>query len=68
MGVLGHYLIFNLHGTFFSYSPDGRSKRIWPAGQSATALARAIYPNSLGVFFASSNIVGNQSHFPGLFS
>jgi len=63
--VLGHYLIFNLHGTFFSYSPHGGSKRIWPAGRSATAFARAIYPDSFGVYFAPSNIVGNQSHFLG---
>jgi hypothetical protein len=65
--VLGHYLIFNLHGTFFSYSPDGGSKRIWPAGRSATAFGRAIYPDSSGIFFAPSNIVDNQSHLPDLF-
>jgi hypothetical protein len=43
------------------------SKRIWPAGRSATAFGRAIYPDSSGLFFAPSNIVDNQSHLPDLF-
>jgi hypothetical protein len=45
----------------------GGSKRIWPAGRSATAFGRAIYPDSSGLFFAPSNIVDNQSHLPDLF-
>jgi hypothetical protein len=63
--VLAHYLIFNLHGTFFSYSPDGGSRRIWPAGNSATALARAIKPGSLvtGVFFTPANVAASSQHF-----
>jgi hypothetical protein len=60
--VLTHYLIFNLHGTFFSYSPDGGSKRIWPAGNSATAFARATKPGSLvnGVFFTPANVAASN--------
>jgi hypothetical protein len=52
--VLGYYLIFNLHGTFFAYSPNGGSRRIWPAGKSPTAFARATFPGSSvsGIFFA----------------
>jgi hypothetical protein len=63
--VLAHYLLFNLHGTFFSYSPDGGSRRIWPAGNSATALARAIKPGSLvtGVFFTPANVAASNQHF-----
>jgi hypothetical protein len=57
--VLGHYLIFNLHGTFFCYSPDGGSRRIWPVGRSATAFARATTLHSLvtDIFFGPSRIV-----------
>ena len=41
-----HYLVFKLHRTYFCYSaPDG-SRRIWPANESPTALARAIAPGS----------------------
>lgn len=40
-----HYLVFNLHHTFFCYSADDGSRRIWPAGTSPTALARAISPS-----------------------
>jgi hypothetical protein len=59
--VVARYLIFNLHGTFFSYSPDGGSKRIWPVGRSAGAFARAASPGSFvtGVFFTPANVVGN---------
>jgi hypothetical protein len=67
--VLGHYLIFNLHGTFFSYAPDGGSRRIWPAGTSPTAFARATHPGSavIGIFFAPSSIIAsNYSHSQAL--
>lgn len=39
-----HYLVFNLHHTFFCYSAEDGSRRIWPAGTSPAALARAISP------------------------
>lgn len=41
-----YYLVFNLHHTFFCYSARDGSQRIWPAGTSAAALARAISPSS----------------------
>jgi hypothetical protein len=58
--VVARYLIFNLHGTFFSYSPEGGSKRIWPAGRSAGAFARATSSGTFvtGVFFAPGDVVG----------
>ena len=40
-----HYLVFNLHHTFFCYSAEDGSRRIWPAGTSPAALARAIAPS-----------------------
>jgi hypothetical protein len=60
--VVARYLVFNLHGTFFSYSPEGGSKRIWPAGRSAGAFARATSPGTFvtGVFFTPANVVGNN--------
>jgi hypothetical protein len=39
-----HYLVFNLHHTFFCYSAEDGSRRIWPAGTSPAALAHAISP------------------------
>ncbi|MBW0000788.1 MAG: hypothetical protein JO015_16955 [Verrucomicrobia bacterium] len=39
-----HYLVFNLHHTFFCYSAHDGSRRIWPAGTNPAALARAISP------------------------
>jgi hypothetical protein len=68
--VLAHYLIFDLHGTFFSYSPEEGSRRIWPASKSATAFAHAVHPGSgvIGIFFApSSTVASNNSHFPEVF-
>jgi hypothetical protein len=64
--MLAHYLIFNLHGTFFSYSPRSGSKRIWPAGVSATAFARAANADSsvTGVFFTPANVATNTQRFP----
>jgi hypothetical protein len=64
--ALAHYLIFNLHGTFFSYSPHGGSKRIWPAGVSATAFARAANGDSpvTGIFFTPANVATNNPRFP----
>lgn len=41
-----HYLVFNLHHTFFCYSAEDGSRRIWPANTSPAALARAILPSS----------------------
>jgi hypothetical protein len=41
-----HYLVFNIHHTFFCYSAEDGSRRIWPAGTSPAALARAISPSS----------------------
>jgi hypothetical protein len=39
-----HYLVFNLHHTFFCYSAEDGSRRIWPAGTSPASLAHAILP------------------------
>jgi hypothetical protein len=44
--TIRHYLVFNLHHTFFCYSAEDGSRRIWPADQSPAALARAISPSS----------------------
>jgi hypothetical protein len=38
------YLVFNLHRTYFCYSAQDGSRRIWPADRSPAALARAIAP------------------------
>ena len=40
------YLVFSLHHTYFCYSAADGSRRIWPAGTSPAALARAISPPS----------------------
>jgi hypothetical protein len=42
--TIRHYLVFNLHHTFFCYSAEDGSRRIWPADTSPAALARAISP------------------------
>ena len=43
-----HYLVFNLHHTYFCYSARGGSRRIWPQGESQAAFACAILPSFRG--------------------
>jgi hypothetical protein len=42
--LIGLYLVFNLHGSYFSYNPSRGSQRIWPNARSADSLARATNP------------------------
>jgi hypothetical protein len=53
--TLRHYLIFKLHGTFFSYRYEEGSRRIWPVGVSATSFARAAMPGYVEGVFLSDN-------------
>jgi hypothetical protein len=39
---IGYFLVFKLHGTYFSYDVKNGSRRIWPVNASARALAYAI--------------------------
>jgi hypothetical protein len=49
----GYFLVFKLHGTYFSYDFKNGSRRIWPVDASARALARAITPLAVEGAFVS---------------
>jgi hypothetical protein len=44
--TIRHYLVFNIHHTFFCYSAQDGSRRIWPMNTSPVGLARAISPSA----------------------
>ena len=41
-----YFLVFNLHGTYFSYDAKNGSRRIWPSNRTPIALARAAMPTA----------------------
>jgi hypothetical protein len=42
-----YFLVFNLHGTYFSYDAKNGSRRIWPSNRTPIALARAAMPTAI---------------------